>query len=128
MDHRLSYAIGDFIANVVVGVIVGLICWAIVVPGWNMILTMFAMMALGMLIALILFPLAAIRLGAMEAMVPMMFSGMLSGMAVGMAATMMPLPLNDAATLGAASGAAGIVFIWIANSLLRGVTREAEGN
>ncbi|MCB2058977.1 MAG: hypothetical protein KDE21_00575 [Novosphingobium sp.] len=126
MDHRLFYVIGDFVANLVLGVIVGLISWAIVGPGWNMIVAMFVMMAVGMLAGLIGFFPAAIKLGAMEAMVPLMFTGMLSGMVVGMMAAMMPLPLANAVVLGAASGFVGIGFIWIANSMLRGVTREAE--
>lgn len=126
MDHRLFYVIGDFLANLALGVIVGVISWAIVGPGWHMIVAMFAMMALGMLLGLIFFFPAAIKLGAMEAMVPLMFTGMLSGMVVGMAAAMTPIPLADALAMGAASGAAGIGFIWVANSMLRGITREAE--
>lgn len=126
MDHRLFYVVGDFLANVMLGVIVGIASWAIVGPGWPMIVAMFAMMALGMVAGLIFFFPAAIKLGAMEAMVPLMFSGMLSGMAVGMAGSMMPLPLTNAVVMGAAAGVAGIGFIWIANSMLRGITKEAE--
>lgn len=126
MDHRLFYVVGDFLANVALGVIVGIISWAIVWPGWNMIVAMFVMMAVGMVAGLIFFFPAAIKLGAMEAMVPLMFTGMLSGMVVGMAEAMMPLTAMQAAVLGAASGVVGIGFIWIANNLLRGITREAE--
>jgi hypothetical protein len=126
LDHRLFYVVGDFLANLLLGVIVGVISWAIVGPGWNMIVAMFAMMALGMLLGLVFFFPAAIKLGAMEAMVPLMFTGMLSGMVVGMAGAMMPVPLADALAMGAASGVAGIGFIWVANSMLRGITREAE--
>lgn len=125
LDHRLFYVVGDFLANLVLGIIVGLISWAIVSPGWNIIVAMFAMMALGMFAGLVFFFPAAIKLGAMEAMVPMMFTGMLSGMVVGMAAAMMPLAMDEAAVLGAASGVVGIGFIWLANSMLRGITREA---
>jgi hypothetical protein len=32
----------------------------------------------------------------------------------------------EAALLGAASGLVGILFIWIVNARLRGVTREAD--
>jgi hypothetical protein len=74
----------------------------------------------------VLFFPAAFKLGAMEVMVPFMFTGMLSGMMVGMAAAMMPLPLGSALGLGAISGIADILFIWIVNGLLRGVTREVE--
>ncbi len=124
LDHRLFYVVGDFLANLAIGLIAGLISSAIVSPAWNMWVAMFAMMALGMVLGLVFFFPAAIKLGAMEAMVPLMFSGMLSGMVVGMAAAMMPLPVGNALALGAASGVAGIGFIWAANSMLRGVTRE----
>ena len=127
MDHRLFYVIGDLIANLAIGVIAGLLSWVIVEPGWNMWLAMFAMMAVGMLAGLFLFIPAAIWLGAMEAMVPLMFTGMLAGMVVGMEAAMMPLSWQEALWLGAVSGLAGIICIWTANNLLRGVTREAEG-
>jgi len=124
MDHRLKYAVGDFFANLVLAAIVGAICWAIVSPAWNIWVAMFAMMPLGMVAGLIFFFPVAAKLGAMEAMVPLMFNGMLSGMVVGMAGAMAPLPIASALVLGTASGFSGICFIWVCNSLLRGVTRE----
>jgi hypothetical protein len=48
-------------------------------------------------------------------------------MVVGMAAAMAEMTAGQAALLGAASGMAGIFFVWAANTLLRGVTREAGG-
>lgn len=127
MDHRAFFAIGDLLANIAIGMIVGLICWMIVVPGWNMWITMFAMMALGMVAGLVFFFPVGIKLGAMEVMVPLMFSGMLSGMVVGMVAAMVPLTAMEALLHGAAAGGAGILFIWLVNQLVRGVTREGEG-
>lgn len=128
MDHRWYYVVGDFLANLVIGVIAGLVSWAIVGPGWNMWAAMAAMMPLGMVVGLVLyFPIGS-RLGAMEAMIPAMYTGMWAGMVVGMISAMMPIPLHHAISLGAACGVAEIVFIWIANSLLRGVTRSANHN
>lgn len=127
MDKRLFFAVGDLLANVLCGTLAGLAAWAIVGPGWNMWLAMFAMMALGMAIGLVLFFPLSLRLGVMEAMLPLMFSGMLGGMVVGMLAAMTPLGLTDALSHGAVSGFAGILCIWIANSLLRGVAFRAEG-
>ena len=126
MDHRLFYAVGDFLASLATGIVAGLVVWAIVSPAWNMWLAMFVMMAVGMIVGLVMFFPAAIKLGAMEAMVPLMFNGMLAGMVVGMAGAMMPLPLTGAVQLGAISAVGGLVFIWIVNSMLRGVTREAD--
>ena len=126
MDHRLYFAVGDLLANIAIGAIVGVICWAIVSPSWNMWIAMFAMMPVGTIVGLLLFFPIGMKLGAMEVMVPMMFSGELTGMVVGMGAAMYVLSLRDAVLLGAATGLVGIVIIWIANSILRGVTREAE--
>ena len=126
MDHRLFFAVGDFLANIAIGAIVGLICWAIVTPHWNMWIAMFAMMPVGMIAGLIFFFPVGIKLGAMEVMVPVMFTGELTGMVVGMGAAMYVLSLRDAVLLGAATGLVGIILIWIVNSLLRGITRDAE--
>jgi len=128
LDHRLKYVVGDFLANLVFGALVGLVSWAIVSPGWNMWLAMVLMMAIGMVIGFIGFIVTAVKLGAMEAMVPLMFTGMLSGMVVGMIEAMMPLTFQQALSHGAVCGIAGIVFIWTCNSILRGVTREGEEN
>jgi hypothetical protein len=125
LDHRLFFVVGDFLANLAIGAIVGLLAWLIVGPSWNMWIAMFAMMALGMVAGLIFFFPVGMKLGAMEVMIPVMYSGMWAGMFVGMAEAMMPLPLLHAVAIGAACGVAEIVFVWVANSILRGVTREA---
>jgi hypothetical protein len=126
LDHRLYFAVGDFLANIAIGAIVGVVSWAIVGPSWNMWIAMIAMMALGNVIGLLFFFPVGIKLGAMETMVPLMLSGEFSGMVVGMTAAMMMLSALEAALLGAASGLVGILFIWIVNTRLRGVTREAD--
>jgi hypothetical protein len=125
VDHRLFFVVGDFVANIAIGAIVGLICWAIVSPHWNMWVAMFAMMPVGTIVGLIFFFPVGIKLGAMEVMVPLMFSGELSGMVVGMACAMAVLPAGSAALLGAVTGMAGIFLVWSVNTILRGVTREA---
>lgn len=125
MDHRLYFVVGDFLANLAVGMAAGLIAWTLVGPGWNMWLAMAAMMVLGMAVGLVFFFPVGLKLGAMEVMIPLMYSGMWAGMMVGMAEAMMGLPLAHALALGGACGIAEIVFIWIANTALRGVTREA---
>ena len=126
MDRRWPYALGDFCASLIVGMVAGLAAWAIVSPGWNMWLAMALMMPLGMVIGLVLyFPIGS-RLGAMEAMIPAMYTGMWAGMVVGMIGAMMPLPLRHALELGAACGIAEIIFIWIANALLRGTARQPK--
>lgn len=124
MDHRLSYAVGDFLASLAIGMAAGLVSWLIVSPAWNMWAAMFAMMALGMVVGLVLYLPVAVRLGAMEAMIPAMYAGMWAGMVVGMMGSMMALPLRHALEIGAACGVGEIVFLWIANTLLRGLGRR----
>ena len=124
MDRRWYFAVGDFLASLLVGIAAGLAAWAIVSPDWNMWAAMALMMPLGMIIGLVLFfPIGAL-LGAHEAMIPAMYTGMWAGMVVGMIGAMMPLPLRHAIELGAACGIAEIIFIWIVNSVLRGKVRE----
>ena len=126
VDRRLFYSVGDFVANLAIGVIAGSVAWAIVGPSWNMWVAMFAMMALGMVIGLVLFFPIGIKLGAMEAMIPAMYTGMWAGMVVGMMDSMMDMPWRHAAEIGAACGIAEIVFIWIANTILRGIIRQPK--
>jgi hypothetical protein len=84
------------------------------------------MMALGMVIGLVLFFPIAAKLGAMEAMIPAMYSGMWAGMFIGMLGSMMPVTMLHAAEIGAACGVAEIIFIWVANTVLRGTSREGR--
>ena len=126
MDHRRFYAVGDFLASLAIGVISGLIAWAIVGPSWNMWVAMFAMMALGMVVGLVCYFPVAIKLGAMEAMIPAMYTGMWAGMVVGMMDSMMDLPMRHAIEMGAASGIAEIIFLLIANYILPGVTPDGQ--
>ena len=123
MDHRLFYAVGDFLASLAIGIVSGLVAWAIVGPAWNMWVAMFAMMALGMVVGLVCYFPVGIKLGAMEAMIPAMYTGMWAGMVVGMMASMMDLPMRHAIEMGAACGVAEILFLWIANTILRGPRR-----
>ena len=125
MDPRPLYALGDFLGSLLVGVVAATVAWAIVGPGWNMWVAMFAMMALGMVIGMVMFFPLGMKLGAMEAMIPAMYTGMWSGMMIGMIGAMMPLSWEHAAAMGAACGVGEIVFIWIANTMLRGVRKGA---
>ena len=64
MDRRWYFAVGDFLASLLVGIAAGLAAWAIVSPDWNMWAAMALMMPLGMIVGLVLFfPLGAL-LGA----------------------------------------------------------------
>lgn len=120
MDGRPFYAIGDFIASLLIGMVAAAVCWLVVSPGWNMWAAMAVTMVLGMAVGMVLYiPVGAV-LGAMEAMLPAMYTGMWAGMIVGMMGAMMPLPFSHAVQMGAACGVAEILFVWLANTILRG--------
>ena len=121
MDKRFYFVFGDLLSNVLVGAIVAWVSWLIVSPDWNMFVAMWAMMFVGMAISLPLFIPASMLFGAMEIMLPTMFTGMLSGMVVGMWIPMSPLSALQAVAIGAAVGVLGIVIIWVMNARLRGV-------
>lgn len=120
MDRRPFYAIGDFIASLLIGMAAAAVCWLVVSPAWNMWAAMAVTMVLGMAVGMVLYFPVGMKLGAMEAMIPAMYTGMWAGMIVGMMAAMMPLSLHHAVQMGAACGVAEIIFIWIANGILRG--------
>jgi hypothetical protein len=124
----MFYAVGDFLASLLIGIVAGLAAWSLVSPGWNMWAAMVAMMPLGMIVGLVLYLPIARFLGAQEAMIPAMYTGMWAGMVVGMMAAMMHLPLRHAIEMGAACGIAEIIFIWLANTILRGVTRDGKAS
>jgi hypothetical protein len=128
LDSRIGYVLGDLLANVALGAVVGLFCWLIVGPAWNMWIAMFLMMAIGSIVGLVGFFIVSRWLGAMESMVPLMLTGELTGMVVGMFVPMMPFTPLRAIVWGLACGAASMAIIWIVNSLLRGVTREGDAS
>ncbi len=121
MDSRLYFVMGDLASNVLIGLIVGWLCAALVGVGWNMLLTMLFTMAIGMVVGTLMwFPLG-ILFGAMELMLPTMLSGMVSGMVVGMWSTMEPLGGYEAATIGGVCGLVSIVAVWVLNNAVRGI-------
>tara|TARA_B100001964_G_scaffold229346_1_gene281564 strand:+ start:472 stop:831 length:360 start_codon:yes stop_codon:yes gene_type:complete len=111
---------GDLLANLVVGALIGWFSWLLIDTGWNMMIAMILMMIVGMIIATLLWLPFSVLFGAMEVMVPLMLTGMLSGMVAGMYLTMEPLGAWSCLHIGAASGFVSIVMIWIFNNAVRG--------
>ena len=123
MDDRTYFAIGDLLANMTVGAIIGVVSWLIVGNTWNMLLSMLLMSVLGMALALAL-PLALLFVsvyGAMEVLVPVMVTGMISGMVVGMWITVQNLSFLEALLIGLACGVFSILVIWVVNSRMKGI-------
>lgn len=126
MDNRVYFVLGDLLANIVIGALVGVVSVLLVTTGWNMWLAMVLMMSIGMLLGLIGAFGFAHFFGAMEVMVPVMQTGMWSGMVVGMWQAMAPLSYIQGALLGAVTGLVVLNVIWIANTALRGVVVNRE--
>jgi len=119
METRPYFVLGDLLANVATGALVGLVMAGLFGPAWNMLLAMFAGMALGMAISLPPALLFGAFFGAMEVMVPVMTTGMVAGMLVSMAAAMGEVALGHGASLGAWSGAGVMLATYVANALIR---------
>ena len=122
MDNRLFFVLGDLLCNVLVGAVVGWIVSLLVGSGWHMLVAMVLMMAVGMLLAGVLWLPCSVYFGAMEVMVPLMLTGMVSGMVIGMWAAMVPLGGSAAFFVGGVCGLATIVAVWIVNQQIRGLT------
>lgn len=126
MDSRLYFVLGDLLANISIGALVGVVSVLVIANGWNMWLSMWLMMFLGMIVSLLGSYGFLYCFGAMEVMVPTMQTGMWSGMIVGMREAMMPLTLIDGATIGAVTGLVVLNVIWVANTALRGVVSNPK--
>lgn len=127
MDQRFYFIVGDLIAAIITGALVGALSALLVDTSWNMWVAMVIVMVLGMIIGtLVFFPLS-VFFGAMEIMIPCMLGGMISGMAVSMWASMQDISGIGATILGIQSSLCALLFIWVANTLLRSKTLFTEG-
>lgn len=127
MDYRPYFIVGDLVSNILVGAVVGLLCAVTVSVGWPMFVVMLFTMLLGMGVALMLFFPLSILFGAMEIMLPTMFSGMMSGMVVGMWCTMAPQTPGSGAMVGSVCALVSLVVLWVIDYRLRGVRHYGEG-
>ena len=107
------------LANLVAGAGVGWVCNLCFGPDWNMVLAMFAGMALGMVLSLLPSVGFGALFGAMEVMVPVMTTGMVAGMVVAMEASHGHLGSSAALGHGALCGLVVLVATYAANAALR---------
>ena len=117
--RRLYLFVGDLLANVGLGALVGLIVSSSVGEGWPVVVGMAASMAVGTLVSVPASMLLAPFFGAFEVMLPGMASAMLAGMVVGMRATAGSASHADLAGLGAASGLAVLVAVRLLDRCIR---------
>lgn len=115
-----GFIAGDFLSNLALGALTGVLGASVFHPGWAMIPAMLAGMLGGMAFAFVWGSVAGIWLGAHEAHMPAMLTGMWAGMCIAMLAAMEPLTMARGAQLGAFVGLACLLFTYLMNALLRG--------
>jgi Na+/H+ antiporter NhaC len=124
METRPYFLLGDLASSILSGVVVGLVCAAVIDESWNPTLAMIVGMTVSMLVV---FPLQLgcnILFGAFEVMLPTMLTSMAAGMVVPMAAAERAVPWKEAAFQGGVIGLAVLVFTYVANAILRGEVRR----
>ena len=126
MDNRLYFVLGDLLANITLGALIGALAVMLVGTGWNMWLAMVLMMVLGMVLSFFGAFGFGICFGAMEVIVPGMLTGMISGMVVGMWHAMTPMSVTHGIVIGGITGLMVLTIVWIASASLRGVTIPQE--
>lgn len=119
----IVFIAGDFLSNLALGALVGILAAAVFHPGWGMFPAMLVGMAAGMAIAFIWSTVVGIWLGAHESHMPAMLTGMWAAMCVSMLAAMEPVSIGRGAQLGAFVGLACLMFTYLMNALLRGERR-----
>ena len=122
----MLFSIGDYLAGILIGVVVTLAVRAIVWPGMDMVLAMLIGMAVGTVVHLFLGLILAPLIGMFETMVPASFIGMYGGMLFGMRDSMAAgsLTLESATTVGAIFGVIAVLGVKIYDQILRGAVFE----
>jgi len=118
----MIFAIGDYLAGMLVGVVTALSVRVVVWPGMDMVIAMIAGMALGMLVHVVLGLALGALIGMFEAMIPASLIGMYGGMFFGMRDSMAAgsRTLTAALAVGAIFGAIVVAGVHFYDRTLRG--------
>lgn len=121
------FAIGDYLAGMLVGVVTALAVRATVWTGMDMVIAMLLGMALGMIIHLVVGFLLGPFLGMFQTMAPAALIGMYGGMAFAMRDSMAAgsTSWGAAALVGALFGAIVVAGVQIYDRVLRGTVLDA---
>ena len=125
----MLFAIGDYLAGILVAVATTLVVRGIVWPGMDLVLATLIGMAAGMIIHLVVGLVLAPLVGLFETMMPASLIGMYGGMLFGMRDSMAAgsPTLGSAVAVGAIFGAIVVLGLKIYDRVLRGVVFDAEG-
>ena len=124
----MLFAIGDYLAGILIGLATTLAVRAIIWPGMDMVLAMLIGMALGTVVHLLVGLALAPLVGMFETMVPGSLIGMYGGMLFGMRDSMSAgsLTLASALIVGAIFGVIVVCGIKVYNRILQGAVFEAS--
>ena len=115
-----AFIAGDFLSNLALGALAGVLGATVFHPGWAMLPAMLVGMVAGMALAFVWSTVVGIWLGAHESHMPAMLTGMCAGMCISMLAAMEPLTMARSARLGASVGIGCLLLTYLMNALLRG--------
>ena len=122
----MFFAIGDYVAGMVIGVLTALAVRYLVAPGMDMVIAMVLGMAVGMVIHIFVGFLLGPLLGMFETMMPGSLIGMYGGMLFGMRDSMAAgsTATHENIIVGAAFGAVVVLGVNIYNKVLRGTVLD----
>jgi hypothetical protein len=124
----MVFAIGDYLAGMLVGATTALSVRMVVWPGMDMVIAMILGMALGMIVHIVLGLVLAPLIGMFEAMIPAsligMYGGMFFGMRDSMAAGSRTLPA--AVAVGVILGAIVVGIVRFYDRTLKGALVEVD--
>ena len=122
----MLFAIGDYLAGILISIATTLAVRAIVWPGMDMVIAMLLGMGAGMILHLVLGLVLAPLLGMFETMMPGSLIGMYGGMLFGMRDSMAAgsLTLSAAVVVGAIFGAVVVAGVKVYGRALRSAVLE----
>jgi hypothetical protein len=123
----MLFAIGDYLAGILIGIVTALFVRVIVWPGMDMVIAMLLGTAIGMAVHLVLGFILSPLLGMFETMVSASFVGMYGGMLFAMRDSMAAGSTTYAAALavGAIFGAIVVLGVKVYDRALRGAVLDA---
>jgi hypothetical protein len=123
----MLFAIGDYLAGILIGIVTALLVRAVVSPGMDMVIAMLLGMALGMAVHLVLGLILSPLLGIFETMMPASLIGMYGGGLFAMRDSMAAGSTTPAAAVavGAIFGAIVVLGIKVYDRALRGAVLDA---
>lgn len=129
LGSAMLFALGDYLAGMMIGVATTLAVRFLVWPGMDMVIAMLLGMAAGMLVHIVIGFALAPLLGMFETMMPGSLIGMYGGMLFGMRDSMAAgsPTLAAAAVVGAAFGAVVVAGLKGYDHAIRGAVFDAGG-